>query len=104
MIKEATAATLDSLIDTEYAVVDCYGDFCGACVMLEPVYQAAAADLAGIEFIEINITHEWDVAERFGVDAMPTLLFFRKGKEVHRIEGSMDREELNRQLAVMLYN
>ena len=103
MIQEATAKTFDSLIDTEYAVVDCYGDYCGACVMLEPVYKEVAADLAGIRFIEINITHEWDIAERFGIDAMPTLLFFRGGKEVHRIEGSMDREELNRQIAVMLY-
>ena len=104
MITEATAQTFDRLIDTEYAVVDCYGDFCGACVMLEPIYKEAAADMAGIRFIEINISHEWDIAERFGIDAMPTLLFFRNGRKVHRIEGSMDREELNRQIAVMLYN
>ena len=32
-IIEATSATFDKLIDTEYAVVDCYGDHCGACML-----------------------------------------------------------------------
>ncbi len=104
MIIQATAENFDALLNTEYAVVDCYGDFCGACVVLEPIYHAAAADLAGISFIEINLTQNWQIAERFGIDAMPTLLFFRNGKEVHRVEGSMDRAELNRHIAQMLYN
>lgn len=104
MITEAVAETFDALLDAEYAVVDCYGDFCGACVVLEPIYRDAAADLAGIRFIEINITQNGQIAERFGIDAMPTLLFFRKGKEVHRAVGSMDRVELDSHIAQMLYS
>ena len=102
-IIEATAATFDKLIDTEYAVVDCYGDHCGACVILEPVYHEMASDLSGIRFMQINITHEWEIAERYGVNAMPTLLYFRNGQEVTRSVGSMEREQLHQYIGQMLY-
>ena len=102
-IIEATAETFDQLIDTEYAVVDCYGDHCGACVILEPVYHEMASDLSGIRFMQINITQEWEIGERFGVDAMPTLLYFRNGKEVARSVGSMERQMLHKYIGEMLY-
>lgn len=102
-IIEATAATFDELINTEYAVVDCYGDFCGACVILEPIYHEMASDLSGIRFMQINITQEQGIAAKYGVDAMPTLLYFRNGKEVARSLGSMEREELHKYIATMLY-
>ncbi len=102
-ITEANNETFDSLIDAPYAVVDCYGDFCAACVMLEPVYTAAANDMSFIRFSRINISRYGEVAERFGLMAMPTLLFFRNGELVFQEEGSMERDELNRQLAKLLY-
>ena len=102
-IIEATAATFDELINTEYAVVDCYGDFCGACVILEPIYHEMASDLSGIRFMQINITQEQEIATKYGVNAMPTLLYFRNGKEVARSLGSMEREELHKYIATMLY-
>lgn len=53
-IIKATTATFDELINTEYAVADCYGDFCRACVILEPIYHEMASDLSGIRFLQIN--------------------------------------------------
>ncbi len=102
-ILEANNENFDSLIDTEYAVVDCYGDFCAACVMLKPVYVGAANDMAFVRFLELNISQYGDIAERFGIMSMPTLLFFRKGELVDQVVGSIDREELNAHLAKMLY-
>ncbi len=102
-ILEGNTENFDSLIDAPYAVVDCYGDFCAACVMLEPVYTAAASDMAFIRFSRVNITQYGEVAERFGINAMPTLLYFRSGELVTQSVGSIDRDELNRYLAEMLY-
>lgn len=86
-----------------YAVIDCYGDFCSACEMLKPVFENAAYDMAGIRFGEINVTGCAKVAEKYEIDALPTLLFFRDGKEVHRSIGSMDRETLNAEMSILLY-
>ncbi len=102
-VLEATNENFDSLIDTEYAVVDCYGDFCSACVMLEPVYVAAAGDMSFVRFIQTNLSENGEIAERFGIMSMPTVLLFRGGRLVDRFEGSVDRAELNEHIAKMLY-
>lgn len=102
--KELTSLQeLTEYVADGYAVIDCYGDFCAACVMLEPVFEGAVADMAEIKFGRINLTQSMDVAQKFGIDAMPTILFFRNGEEVHRAIGSLDREMLNAQFSVMLY-
>ncbi len=87
----------------EYAVIDCYGDNCVACVMLEPVYDGAADELNAVAFGRINITQYPGIAEKFGIDAMPTLLFFRRGELVDQAVGSMEREQLFACLAALLY-
>lgn len=87
----------------EYAVIDCYGQNCVACVMLEPIYDTAADELEGISFGRIDISHYPDIADSYGIDAMPTLLYFRKGQLVDRSVGSMEREELLERLSKLLY-
>lgn len=102
-ILEADNESLDRLIDTEYAVVDCYGDFCAACVMLEPVYAGAANDMSFVRFIRINVSRYTEVAERYGVLGMPTLLFFRNGKVVDQAVGSIGRTQMDEHISKMLY-
>lgn len=89
--------------DAEYCVIDCYGDQCAACVILEPVYEGVADELSEIAFGRINITHEVEIAEEYQVMAMPTLLYFRKGELVHQSVGSIDREELLANISTLLY-
>lgn len=100
---EANVENFDGILDCDYAVVDCYGDFCAACVLLEPIYAAAANDMAFVRFARVNLSEYPEIAERYKINAMPTLLFFRNGELVHRVIGSMERDELNGHLAQMLY-
>ena len=90
-------------IKAEYSVIDCYGDNCVACVILEPTYDAVADEMSGIAFGRINITHYEGIADKFGISAMPTLLYFRKGELVNQSIGSIDREELLANISKMLY-
>lgn len=87
----------------DYAAIDCYGDGCFACVMLEPVYDAVADEMPGVAFGRINISRYSGIAEEYGIDALPTVLFFRKGEKVHEVTGSMEREDLLAQIAQLLY-
>lgn len=90
-------------IKTEYSIIDCYGDNCVACVILEPIYDAVADVMGEIAFGRVNITHYPDIADTYGVDAMPTLLYFRNGELVDQSIGSIDREELLRHISKLLY-
>ena len=87
----------------EYAVIDCYGENCVACVMLEPIFDAVADELAGVSFGRINITYFPEIADTYGIDAMPTLLYFRKGELVFKSVGSMGREDLLERISRLLY-
>lgn len=90
-------------IQQDYAVVDCYGQNCVACVILEPVYDRIADELAGISFCRLDISYYPSMAEAYGIDAMPTLLFFRKGELVDQVIGSVEREVLLETVAKLLY-
>lgn len=87
----------------DFAVIDCYGDNCAACVMLAPIYDAVADEMPGINFGRVNISEHPDIAEVFGIMSMPTVLFFRKGEKVNEFIGSVDREEILKNVAKMLY-
>lgn len=87
----------------DYAVLDCYGDNCFACVLLAPVLEAVADELGGVRFGRINVTACTEVMHEFNIDSLPTVLCFRRGELVHRTDGSMSREELLKELATLLY-
>lgn len=100
----ATMAEFDKLMKSaEYVVVDFYGDYCGACVFLEPYFREAANDMPYIRFVKVHFTKNRETAERYGITALPTLKFFHNGEEVLEEQGGMDREELNKLIARMLY-
>lgn len=89
--------------EAEYAVIDCYGENCYACVLLAPIFDAVADELAGISFGRMNVTFNPEVADHFGIDAMPTILYFRRGALVERSLGSLEREELLAEISKLLY-
>ncbi len=100
---EATEQNLDELLNTEYAVVDFYGNHCGACAFTAPYYRAAADELAMIRFIRLNTSEYPKMAQRFGISGLPTFLYFRDGQMVHKSVGGMDRKMIDREVAAMLY-
>lgn len=102
-IFHATKDNFDELANTDYAIVDFYGTFCGACVELAPIYTAASNDYGVLRFIKVNTSDERELGERFDIHYIPTTIYFRNGREVNRAVGSMDRETLDRFIASLLY-
>lgn len=102
-VYEATIENFDQLVDTDYAVVDFYGDHCGYCVMLEPIYTAASNDYRMLRFIRVNTSKYPELAQRFQIQPIPDLLFFRNGALFHRNLGYVDRESLDKHIATLLY-
>lgn len=100
---EATMENFDQLIQTEYAMVDFYGDHCGACMYTAPYFRKVADDMSFIRFIKVNTSVYPDMAERFDIRALPTFLYFREGEIVHTSIGGMDENRIHKELAQMLY-
>lgn len=76
-------------------MVDFWSAGCGPCAMLEPVVMDLASEYAGrVKVVEVNAADAGNTAIRFGVMGTPTVLFFRKGREVERVVGFVGKRYL----------
>jgi len=82
-------------------VVDFWQTGCGACMMLEPVYKEVAGEMKGkMKFAKFQIDKEGNekIADKYDIKATPTMIVFKRGKELGRIIGYRDRESLEHAL------
>ena len=64
-------------------VLDFYADWCGPCQMLKPILEEIEKDHPEVEFERINIDVERDLAEKYGIVSIPTLVILDDEGEVH---------------------
>lgn len=76
-------------------LVDFWATWCGPCRMIAPVVAELAEEYAGnLKVGKINVDEEIDLANRFRITSIPTLLLFRDGKLVKTIVGYRSKEQL----------
>ena len=61
-------------------LVDLWAPWCGPCKMLGPVVEKVSNDMADVTFVKVNIDENEDIAYKYGVEAIPTLLVFENGE------------------------
>ena len=74
-------------------LVDFYASWCGPCKMLRPVLDQIAETNTNVEFVSINVDDEDELAEKYGVSAIPCLVLIDKGEEVKRSVGLISRDD-----------
>nr|UYX45859.1 thioredoxin h [Petunia x hybrida] len=78
-------------------VVDFAASWCGPCKFMEPAINAMASKYTDVDFVKIDVDELSDVAQEFGVQAMPTFVLFKQGKEVERVTGAK-KDELEKKI------
>lgn len=84
-------AEFDAAVDAApLAMVDFWASWCGPCKMLSPVMEALAEQYDGKVLVgKINVDEEPELARRFGVMSIPTVVFLKNGREFDRKVGVM---------------
>ncbi len=99
MVEKFTTENFEAeVLQAEKTVlVDFYADWCGPCKMLAPAVEAIAEEFSGkVKVGKLNIDENIDIAERYGVMSIPTLILFLGGREVNRLVGLQSKEALSR--------
>ena len=82
----------DNLIK-ERAVVDFYATWCGPCKMFGPIFEELSEE-SDINFVKLDVDKNDDIARKYGVMTIPTVILFENGEEVKKHIGLMNKEEL----------
>ncbi|MFP5261362.1 MAG: thioredoxin [Blastocatellia bacterium] len=84
-------------------LLDMWAAWCGPCRMIAPVVEQLAAELAGrVRVGKLNVDENPQVAARFGVQSIPTLLVLKNGREVDRLVGVQPKQEILRRLQTLI--
>ena len=76
-------------------LVDFWATWCMPCRMLAPTIEEIAEEAEGRAYVgKVNVDEEGELAMKYGVRSIPTLIFFRDGKEVGRMVGVQDKEDI----------
>ena len=98
----ASTAAFDKHIgrDDIPVVVDFWAEWCGPCKMMAPVYEKVAAEMEpAMRFLKVDTDREQQLAARYGIRGIPTMMVFRGGKPVAHRAGAIDAATLKAWLA-----
>jgi thioredoxin 1 len=98
-MQELTTQEFSNAIAQGNAVVDFWAPWCGPCRMMAPVFDEMSKSQSGMTFAKVNVDEEGAVAQQLGIRGIPTIIFFKDGKEVGRHVGFADKRTLEAKLA-----
>lgn len=79
---------------SDVAVVDFYATWCGPCKMFGPIFEEVSTE-NDINFVKVDVDNYSDIARKYGVMTIPTIILFKDGQEIKRHIGFMSKDEFN---------
>ena len=105
MANAITSADFDSVLASsgKPVLVDFWASWCGPCRALGPVVEQVGDEMADrLTVYKCNVDEEGDLAQRFQIVSIPTLILFKNGKPVHTMVGNMPKADLVKELEANL--
>ena len=76
-------------------IVDFFADWCGPCKMLAPIFEEVGNEMEGkAKFIKVNVDEARDIADKFRISTIPTMIVLKNGEKKEVSVGFMPKEKI----------
>lgn len=75
-------------------VVDFFATWCGPCKMLAPVFEELSGEMDGVKFFKVDVDQALDVARKFAITTVPTMIIFKDGEVADKMIGFLPKEHI----------
>jgi len=102
-VQDISSSNFESVVlqSKKLVIVDVYSDTCPPCQRQLPILAELARESDDVSIVKVNKKNQADLAQKLGVNAVPTLLFYKNGSLVSTRVGLTDRSTLNAVLKSM---
>ncbi|WP_252243485.1 thioredoxin [Clostridium sp. ZBS14] len=89
----------DDAIKEGIVIVDFFADWCGPCKMLAPIFEELEEEMKDkVKFFKVNVDESGELASKFSVFSIPTMIIFKDGKDVSTEVGFLPKEKIKMNL------
>ena len=100
---ELTNENFDATTSEGVALVDFWAPWCGPCRMIAPVIEELAEDFDGkAKICKVNTDEQQDIAIKYGIRSIPTILFFKNGEMVDQMVGAASKDTFAEKLNALI--
>ncbi|MBR5240826.1 MAG: thioredoxin [Muribaculaceae bacterium] len=94
-VVEANDKTFATEIESGYSIVDFWAVWCGPCRAFAPIFEELSDEFKGeVKFIKVNVDNATQIAQKYQIRSIPTLILFKDGEEVQKWIGGRPKETL----------
>lgn len=87
---DLNSSNFDSVISQEKpTLVDFWAEWCSPCRLMHPVFDRLSKKYKEMQFARVNVDENQPIARKFGVQAIPTFILFKKGQQLDRMMGAV---------------
>ena len=101
---EVTSSTWEEAVmkQSEPVFVDFWAEWCGPCRIVSPLVEELSNKFSGVKFAKLNVDQNPEIADRYGIRGIPTLIIFKDGQIANQTVGAAPRESLVQQIEDVL--
>jgi thioredoxin 1 len=88
--------SFDNFIKKGVVVVDFWATWCAPCRLQGPIVEDLSKEMKKVKFGKLDVDHNRQVAMKYGIRGIPTLIIFKDGKVVEKVVGLHQKEDLKK--------